>query len=162
MAAKKKQFLTEKQLEFCRNYEKYGGNVYSLCRIKGYTIGSVNKMLENPRVSEYLSSTSEQARESISKALPYLVEKALSMIGDDKVGDNVKASLINSLLDRGGITAPKSPLINVNINTEISDRARQLLAEKIQTGLPSPEIKSIPEQTGENRGELVKTKGDLT
>lgn len=53
------------------------------------------------------------------------------MINSDEVSDKVKSQLMNSLLDRGGLVSPKNPPISININTEISERARTLLAQTL-------------------------------
>ena len=63
--------------------------------------------------------------------MPAIIDKAINMINSDEVSDKVKSQLMNSLLDRGGLVSPKNPPINININTEISERARTLLAQTL-------------------------------
>lgn len=69
--------------------------------------------------------------------MPYLIDKAISMVNDENVSDRTKSTLISSLLDRGGLVQPKTPAVQINLNTEISDRARQLLAQKVETANPT-------------------------
>lgn len=35
--------------------------------------------------------------------MPYLIDKAISMVNDENVSDKTKSTLISSLLDRGGL-----------------------------------------------------------
>jgi len=87
--------------------------------------------LADDRIKEQLGKSLYLARQKIEQATPVLVDMALNMIMDENVGHGIKATLINSLLDRAGITTPKTA-IQVNINTEISDRARQILAQTVE------------------------------
>lgn len=87
--------------------------------------------MSDDRIKEQLGKSLYLARQKIEQATPVLVDMALNMIMDENVGSGIKATLINSLLDRAGITTPKTA-IQVNINTEISDRARQILAQTVE------------------------------
>lgn len=89
------------------------------------------RYLADDRIKEQLGKSLYLARQKIEQATPVLVDMALNMIMDENVGSGIKATLINSLLDRAGITTPKTA-IQVNINTEISDRARQILAQSVE------------------------------
>ena len=124
--------LTEKQSEFIKVYRKYGGDIQKVCSELNITPKGVDRYLQNEMVKEQLSKSIELARQAIETATPYLVNKALEMVNDDKVGEKVKAQLLNSLLDRSGLVTPKQPTVSININTEISDRARTLLAQSMQ------------------------------
>jgi len=57
------------------------------------------------------------------------------MVYNEDTSEKVRATLINSLLDRAGIIPPKSNFLQINVNTEISDRAREILASTIDTEL---------------------------
>jgi len=94
--------------------------------------------MRDDRIKEQLGRSLYLAREKIEHAAPMLVDVALNMIGSEEVSDKVKSALIGSLLDRAGINAPKTA-IQVNINTEISDRAREILAQTV-------DIPSLPAQ----------------
>ena len=124
--------LTEKQSEFVKIYRKHGGDIQKVCSELNITPKGVDRYLQNEMVKEQLSKSIELARQAIETATPYLVNKALEMVNDDKVGEKVKAQLLNSLLDRSGLVTPKQPTVSININTEISDRARTLLAQSMQ------------------------------
>lgn len=52
-----------------------------------------------------------------------LLDKAVELIQSDKTSEKVKSTLILGLMDRAGIIQ-KAPTVSININTEISDRAR--------------------------------------
>lgn len=60
------------------------------------------------------------------------------MVNDETLNPKVRSSLIDSLLDRAGVEQPKTPPIQININTQIADRARAILAEKLNTPTPIP------------------------
>lgn len=124
--------LTDKQCEFIKVYRKHGGNIQKVCNELNITTAGVNKYLQNEKVKEQLSRSIQIARESIEVATPYLINKAMEMINSDEVSEKVKAQLLNSLLDRSGLVTPKQPSVSININTEISDRARTLLAQTLQ------------------------------
>ncbi len=124
--------LTDRQSEFINVYRKYGGNIQKVSMELNISPVVISKMLQNEKVKEQLNRSIQIAREKIETATPYLVDKAIDMINSDRINDKVKAQLLNSLLDRGGINAPKQPSVSININTEISDRARTLLAQSMQ------------------------------
>ena len=59
---------------------------------------------------------------------------ALEMVNDENVNPKIKAQLLDSLLDRANVSAPKQPLVSISLNTEVQDRARMILAERIAEG----------------------------
>lgn len=124
--------LTERQSEFIKVYRKHGGNLQKVCSELNITSAGVQKYLQNAIVKEQLNRSIEIARQSIEVSTPYLIDKAMEMINSDEVSEKVKAQLLNSLLDRSGLVTPKQPTVSININTEISDRARTLLAQSMQ------------------------------
>ena len=127
----KKRELTEKQSEFVKVYRKYGGDIQKVSTDLNISPIGVEKYLQNENVKEQLNRSIEIARQSIEVATPYLINKAMEMINSDEVSEKVKAQLLNSLLDRSGLVTPKQPTVSININTEISDRARTLLAQSM-------------------------------
>ena len=128
---KESKSLTEKQSEFINVYRKYGGDIQKVSRELNISTVMITKYLQNEKVKEQLNRSIQLARQKIETATPYLVDVALKMISDESVSEKVKAQLLNSLLDRGGLNAPKQPSVSININTEISDRARSLLAQSL-------------------------------
>ena len=89
-------------------------------------------------MKERLSRSVQTAKEQLEAAAPHLVNLAMELVNNEEVSVKVRASLIDSLLDRAGVTAPKAPAVSISINTEISDRARQILAERqAAAALPS-------------------------
>lgn len=121
--------LTERQEKFIEVYRKHGGNINKVCEEMGITTAGVNQYLSQDKVKEQLNKSVQIAREKIEAALPAIIDKAINMINSEDVSDKVKSQLMNSLLDRGGLVSPKNPPISININTEISERARTLLAQ---------------------------------
>ena len=55
----------------------------------------------------------------------------MEMFLDKSTPPQVRAAVGTGLLDRAGLEKPQNSQITVNINTEISDRARQILAERV-------------------------------
>ena len=130
---KSKTVLTEGQKNFIEVYRKHAGNIDKVCKELGITSRSVERYLSEDKVKEQLNKSIEIARKKITDSLPFLVDKAINMINSEKTSEKVKAQLINSLMDKGGLITPKNPTVSININTEISDRARQLLASSLPT-----------------------------
>ena len=127
----KAMVLTSNEKEFISNYRKHGGDIEKVCSIMGMSHSAANRLLNKKPVREELNRSLFLARQKIEQATPYLVDKCLEMINDSDINEKVKAQLLNSLLDRSGIVAPKNTNIQVNINTEIADRAREIMAQTI-------------------------------
>lgn len=83
-------------------------------------------------MKEQLNKSLQIARDKITASIPYLVDVAIDLINEEKTSEKTKSYLIGQLLDRGGLVQPKQPAVQISINTEISDRARQLLAQSVQ------------------------------
>lgn len=66
-----------------------------------------------------------------------LLDKAVELIQSDKTSEKVKSTLILGLMDRAGIIQ-KAPTVSININTEISDRARQILSQTLPASTGEP------------------------
>ena len=62
----------------------------------------------------------------------------INLIHNYATPDTVKAQLSIAVLDRAGLQPPKGS-VNINVNTLISDRARELLAQR--QGMP---VASVP------------------
>ncbi len=126
-----KEKLSKRQRDFVRIYRKNAGDLIKTASEMGLSANYCEKLLGMNPVKEQLLKSQQDTREKLSLATPYLLEKALQMIDDTKTSEKVKSNLILGLLDRGGITTPKEAPVTFNINTTISDRARQLLSESL-------------------------------
>ena len=135
MPNSKKQLLklTDKQKNFIKVYRKYAGNLDLVCKELSISTAGAQKYLSQDKVKEELNKSIQITRQKIDVALPYLIDVAINMINSENVSEKVKSQLVNSLLDRGGIVQPKSPSLSININTEISERARKIFSESLPT-----------------------------
>jgi hypothetical protein len=136
----KPKALTRAQQDFVVAYEKNAGNINRTCQELNITTGRAAAIMQNPLVKERLSRSVEVAKERLTTAAPHLVNLALELVNDDEVSVKVRATLLANLLDRAGVSAPKEPAVQININTQIADRARQLLAEKVGKGAVQPTL----------------------
>ena len=125
--------LTDRQKQFIEVYRKYAGNVNLICKELGMTPAGVQSYLQTDKVKEELNKSIQIAREKIERATPYLIDKAIELVNSENVSDKVKSQIINSLLEKGGIITQKNSTVSININTEISDRARKLFADSLPT-----------------------------
>lgn len=129
--------LTETQDRFCELYSKYAGNISKICIEMNISTPRASQFLENPLVKERLSRAVQIAKERIEASTPHLVNLALEMVNDENLNPKIRASLLDSLLDRGGVAQPKdTPLVQINLSTQVQDRARQILAERIANATP--------------------------
>jgi len=78
-------------------------------------------------VKEYLACSMERTKASMQAALPHISQTLLHMFNNSNVDDKIKIEIAKQFLDRTGLIADKNINVNMNINTSISDRARQLL-----------------------------------
>lgn len=123
--------LSKRDLEFCKSYEKHAGQMQLVCKDLNITVGSARNILCKPAVKERLSMALQRSREMIVAGTPEVVRKLYEMLYDERTPIKVKAQIATSLLDRAGLNIPSSPPVQVNINTELIDRARLVLAEKV-------------------------------
>lgn len=130
--SKKVKKLTDRQIEFINCYRKNAGDIVKVSNEMCITPRQVERYLENQFVREQIERSVQLARDKIKMATPYLVDLAMEMVNDENTSDKIRTQLLSTLLDRGGINAPKEPYVSININTEISDRARALLANTLQ------------------------------
>lgn len=125
--------LSDVQKNFIKLYRQTGGDIEKVAKGLYLSERQVYNIMNNKKVKEHLNKSIYETRQKLEAAAPALVEKALEMVYSDYTSDKVKTTLINSLLDRAGILAPQQNLVQININTEISDRAREILANTIDT-----------------------------
>lgn len=111
--------LTETQERFCELYARHAGDINKICTALDITPSRATRILEHPLVKERISRSVQIARERIEAATPHLVNLALEMVNDENINPKIKAQLLDSLLDRGGVSAPKAPLVSISLNTEI-------------------------------------------
>ena len=103
--------LTETQERFCELYAKHAGNISKICLEMDITMPRACQYLEHPLVKERISRSVQIARERIEAATPHLVNLALEMVNDHDLNPKIRAQLLDSLLDRGGVSQPKQPLL---------------------------------------------------
>lgn len=122
--------LNKKQKKFCDVYAKYGGN-YTLV-MQELNIGQrqFEKYMQQVEVKEYLACALERVRKGMVDALPHIQAELLRMYNSDTTEEKLKVEIAKQFMDRAGLFADKSVNLNVNINTQISDRARQIMVEK--------------------------------
>lgn len=125
--------LTKREAEFCRLYSRYAGNLPMVCERMKITVGSARNLLCKPAVKEHLQMALQRSREMIVAGTPEVVRELYRMLYDERTPIKVKAQIATSLLDRAGLCIPTSPPVQVNINTELIDRARLVLAEKVDS-----------------------------
>lgn len=125
--------LTEKQKEFILSYRRHAGNLQKVQKDLNIGIPAMYNYLNNEKVREQINKSIQECYEKIEAAAPLLIDKAIEMVYDKNVNDKVKTQLINTLLDRGGVVKIQQPQVQININTELSDRAREILANTINT-----------------------------
>lgn len=123
--------LTKRESEFCRLYSRYAGNINMVCKDMNITVGSARNMLCKPAVKEHLQMALQRSREMIVTGAPEIVKELYRLLYDDRTPVKVKVQIATSLLDRAGLNTPTSQPVQVNINTELVDRARLVLAEKV-------------------------------
>lgn len=73
-------------------------------------------------------------------SLPAVIDNMIEMIHSDNIPPATKAQLTIALMDRAGLQPPKGQ-VNINVNTLISDRARELLANR--QGIPVAAVPSV-------------------
>ena len=128
----KKRKLTPRQREFVKLHRKWGGDLAKVAKEGNYSLQSISKFMSMPLVKNEIASNLMYCRERISAVLPQILDNLVEMQASDSVPFNVRATIGLQLLDRGGLTEPKAPQVQVNINTSISDRAREILAQRVQ------------------------------
>lgn len=140
--------LTEKQKNFIESYRKNAGNISKVCSELNISDRQFYTYLQMPSVKEQMNKSLQLARDKIQAAIPYLIDVAIDLINEEKTSEKTKSFLIGQLLDRGGLVQPKQPAVQINVNTEISDRARQLLAQSVlnineENVTPTPQTRMV-------------------
>ena len=155
MARKKhrnKNNLTPREQEFCDNYSRYAGNIRKVAEQMHISIAVCTNYLDIDRVKEYLGSTLQRSRQALVSALPSVIDNMIELIHSEDTPSSTKAQLTIALLDRAGLQPPKGQ-VNINVNTLISDRARELLAQR--QGAPVPPVLQNINIVEDLQGELT-------
>ena len=144
--------LTKRELEFCKSYERHAGQMQMVCKDMNITLGSARNLLCKPAVKERLSMALQRSREMIVAGTPGVVRKLYEMLYDERTPIKVKAQIATSLLDRAGLNTPTTPPVQININTELIDRARLILGNKVNPindiDLTKDDVAPIPATQG--------------
>ena len=135
-----KDRLTKKQKSFIKLYQDSQGDVYKVANTGKFTVNACYHMLDDPRVKNRLANTLNVVREKMVQSSPAIFEGLMKMFGDEGTPANVRANIGLQLMDRAGLATPKEPAMVVNINTSISERARQLVAKRVEQDIEEAEI----------------------
>ena len=148
--------LTKRQREFINEYRECGGNMPVVAERMGVTIARLYKIKNVVNVKNELERTTELVREQIQASSTGALAVLQGMLANDSTPAKVRANIAQDLLDRAGLSAPKTPAIQVNINTSISDRARELLAVRLSEPTIDVECSEViePASTDEGQGEV--------
>lgn len=92
-------------------YQKNAGNILATCNELDITTARATQIMSNPLVKEHLSRSVTEAKQMLEAAAPHLVNLAMQMVNDENLNPKVRASLIDSLLDRAGVITPKQPAV---------------------------------------------------
>jgi len=145
--------LTKRERQFCDLYSRYGGNYHLICRDMGIGISAYKSYLRKDSVKEYLACAMQRAKDSLVAALPSITDGLIQMYNNPDIDPKVKVQIASQILDRAGlVTAPKDVNLNVSINTSISDRARELMRERITIETTATPVSPTPAlaQNGDN------------
>ena len=146
--------LTAKQRKFVNTYEEYGGN-YALITNE-LKIGQ--RMFENymqqVEVKEYLACAMERTKQSILAALPHIQQELLKMYNCETTDDKIKVMIAKEFMDRCGLLQDKNVNLNVNINTQIADRARQIMIERQSQNTIETTAKPVAERLSGSLGQF--------
>ena len=128
---RKRKRLTAKQSQFIEVYKEKGGNMAQVAEVMGVSLSRVYQIKDVDIVKNELSGIVDETRERIKEGSARYLEALHSLLGEDSTPPSVKASIAQDLLDRAGVVAPKTPAVQVNINTFIADNARKIMAERL-------------------------------
>lgn len=123
--------LTPRQTEFIRNFRKCGGDVSKTCKAMGITEVLAYRWLAMPAVKNEITQTLDYCRTALTAMVPVIITELREIMQSPETSASVKANIGLNLLDRAGLQEPKQPTVQVNINTTISDRAREILAKRL-------------------------------
>lgn len=124
--------LTARQLQFLEAYKKTGGNVPQTAQLMGVSVSLAYHLRANEKVKRELSLIVEKTRERIREGTEKYLNTLHELLDDKQTPSGVRASIAQDLLDRAGLLPPKTPTVQVNINTSINERARNIVAMRLE------------------------------
>lgn len=100
--------LTPRQRLFCENYHENSNATQSAIKA-GYGEAGAgsegSRLLKNPKIKDYLDELAKERRERVQSRLSAMSEKAAEAIYNLAMtaeSENVRATLLKDLMDRGG------------------------------------------------------------
>ena len=124
--------LTKKQRQFIELYRDKAGDILDIQRAMNISRARVYAYLQKENVKKEINSTIELTKAQIRDTAPLALVTLKKMMVNDDTPANVRANIAMDLLDRAGLTAPKEATTVVNVNTIISERAKSLLASRLE------------------------------
>ena len=128
---RKKKRLTAKQSQFIEVYKEKGGNIPLIADVLGISTTRCYQIKAVEIVKNELEGIVDETRERIKEGSAKYLNTLNLLLEEDSTPPSVKASIAQDLLDRAGVVAPKTPAVQVNINTFIADNARKIMAERL-------------------------------
>ena len=122
--------LNKRQRQFVDNYEKYGGNYALVCEAMHIGERQYYQYMQQNAIKEYLACSMQRCKDSIIASLPHIQKSLLEMYNSEQTDDKIKVQIAKEFFDRAGLIYDRNVNINMNINTQITERAKQLLLEK--------------------------------
>lgn len=136
--------LTKRHRQFIQLYKEKSGDLTAIANEMGVSPSRITAIKNHPNVKSVLNDLSIETMERIQASSAEALRILNEMLHDDGTPANVKANIAQDLLDRAGVCAPKTPAIQVNINTSISERARSLLAERLAGQVIDTTAETLP------------------
>ena len=123
--------ISQAQEKFVKVFSANNGNIAKTCQELGIVDSLAYRYLNNIEVKKQIAQNLEYCKRALEASAPQVIQGLMEMFMDKSTPPQVRAAIGNGLLDRAGLEKPQNNQITVNINTEISDRARQILAERV-------------------------------
>lgn len=156
---RKRDGLTANQWSFINSFNRNNGNIPAVCRDIGIKEVTCYKYLNDIEVKKILAKNIDYCRSALQAVAPAIVAGLVEMFNNSSTPPAVKASIGNGLLDRAGLKEPTENTVNININTEISDRARQLLANRLQNStdtIVDTTCKQVPTEDNTSKSKEIE------
>ena len=123
--------MTKREKEFVAAHQQCGGVQEDIAQMLNISVTTVLSYLNKPRVKAALDNNNARVREYLNASAMYQLRKLEELANDENTPAGIRAGIRQDLLDRAGFSQPKAPQVQVNINTEIADRARLIFAERL-------------------------------
>ena len=128
---RKTKRLTARQSQFITIYKEKCGNMAQVAEAMGVSVSRAYQIKEVELVKNELEGIVEETRQRIKEGSARYLETLHSIMEAEGTPPSVKVNIAQDLLDRAGVVAPKTPAVQVNINTFIADNARKIMAERL-------------------------------